>query len=133
VDAGFYRSNESMVQLHILGWPSLDNLNAGAKLARITDAGARFDAMRLGFVTGGNAAGCFCHYWGDAHRLATQVRLHVLLRGGEVGVKVNKESGQIHNTVQENSIMVDGLGQSRITYYCTPLLVGLLGSSFKMP
>ena len=47
MDAGFYRSNESMVQLHILSWPSLDNLNAGAKLARITDAGARFDAMRL--------------------------------------------------------------------------------------
>ena len=96
MDAGFYRSHEPMVQLNILGWPSLDDLNAGAKLARITDAGARFDAMSLGFVTGGDAAGAFCQHGGDAHRLATQVRLHVLLRGGEVGVKVNKEGGKIH-------------------------------------
>ena len=57
MDAGFYRGNEPMVQLNILGWPSLDDLNAGAELARITDTGARFDAVCLGFVTGGNAAG----------------------------------------------------------------------------
>jgi len=107
----------------------LDNLNAGAKLARITDAGARFDAMRLGFVAGGNAAGSFCQYWGDPHRLATQVRLHVLLRGGEVGVKVNKESGQIHNTVQENSIARGDASQYQIVIgeFSAPIF------SFKIP
>ena len=68
-----------------------------------------------------------------AHGLATQVRLHVLLRGGEVGVKVNKESGKVHNTVLVNSIVRGGAGQSRINYYCGPLLVGLLGSGLKMP
>ena len=92
--AALDRLDNAMVVLDIELMTGFDEDDVGAQLFGVGDDGAGFDAVGLGLVTGGDAAGCVGHHGDDADRAAAQVGPVLLLDGGKVGVEIDEEPVQ---------------------------------------
>ena len=72
----------------------LDDLQIRAEPPGFVDGRAGFDAERLRFPAGGDAAGGFRHQRHDDHRPVAQLRPQFLLHRGEEGIEVDEHGMQ---------------------------------------
>ena len=86
-----HRFDETMMVIDVEMVARLDNVEAGAKTLRLSNAHSGLDAEALRFITCGNGARGIGHHGGDNHRFPPQLRMLLLLDRGKVGVEINKK------------------------------------------
>jgi hypothetical protein len=69
----------------------LDQDQAGTHPLGFGHDGTGSDAVRLGLITGGDAAGCVGHHGYDSHGLTAQLGAILLLDRGKIGIEIDEE------------------------------------------
>jgi hypothetical protein len=95
-----------MVNLDVFRRLGLDDGDARAHDACITNGSSRFHTVSLRLVAAGNATARFRHHRRDADRPTAQGGIKQLLDAGKEAIAVDKQSGKrvIRNTVQMNNL-----------------------------
>ncbi len=93
-NAGVHGGNNPVVHEDIEARARVENRDRGAEAFGLTHACAGLDAELLGLIAGSDAAASIADDGRDGDGPASELRRHLLLHRGEVGVEVDEKGGE---------------------------------------
>ena len=122
-NAGLDDLHEFPVHLDVACWPGDLHGDLGTGPHRIGHPGAGADAVPLGFLAGGQAAGGGRNDRDDRHRLAAQVRRVELLHRSEERVEVDEQAAQGHGGIRLGKQCRSAASPEALRNFTIPLTV----------